>query len=78
MLVLPRLMVPASRSLTTTQSETVGTKPASTGEPNVVGTPATRLRSLTAVGTPCSGGSASPDADGRVGLVGLREGGRPA
>ena len=54
-LVLPRLIVPAASSRSTTSSDTSGTKSAIAAEPNVVRTPAVRLRSLTAVGTPKSG-----------------------
>ena len=47
--------MPAASSARVTPSETSGTKSAKTGEPNVVRTPAVRLRSLMAVGTPYSG-----------------------
>ena len=49
--------MPARRSSVTTLSSTGGTKSANSVEPSVVRTPAVRLRSLIAVGTPNSGGS---------------------
>ena len=51
--------MPADSTASVTASETSGTKSANTGEPNVVRTPAVRLRSLIAVGTPHSGSSAA-------------------
>src|SRR5262245_39604679 len=53
--VLPRLISPASRRRTTTSASTVGTKSANAALPNVVRTPAVRVRSLTATGTPARG-----------------------
>ena len=47
--------MPAASIASVTASETSGTKSAKTGEPKVVRTPAVRLRSLIAVGTPKSG-----------------------
>ena len=47
--------MPAASIASVTASLTSGTKSAKAGEPNAVGTPAVRLRSLIAVGTPCSG-----------------------
>src|SRR5579859_2395041 len=51
------LIVPASRNSRTTLSSYGGTKSGIVAEPNRVGTPATWLRSLIAIGTPSSGGS---------------------
>ena len=47
--------MPAASIERVTPSDTSGTKSANAGEPNVVRTPAVRLRSLIAVGTPYSG-----------------------
>ena len=47
--------MPAASTARVTASETSGTKSAKTAEPKVVRTPAVRLRSLIAVGTPHSG-----------------------
>ena len=47
--------MPAASIERVTPSETSGTKSANAAEPNVVRTPAVRLRSLIAVGTPYSG-----------------------
>src|SRR5690606_7086078 len=63
--VLPRLIAPAARRAATTSASRVGTEPANTVEPCVVRTPAVRVRSLIAIGTPASGGSGSPAATAR-------------
>lgn len=47
--------MPAARMNRTTSASTGGTKSAKAAEPKVVRTPAVRVRSLNAVGTPCSG-----------------------
>ncbi len=49
------LTIPAASIDRVTPSEMSGTKSANAADPNVVRTPAVRLRSLIAVGTPCSG-----------------------
>ncbi len=56
------MIVPAARSRVTRWSSTVGTCSAKAAEPRVARTPATKLRSFTGTGTPCSGDSARPSA----------------
>jgi len=58
--VLPTRIAPAAFSRATAGESVTGTLSASATEPNVVRTPAVLTRSLTANGTPCSGGSGSP------------------
>jgi hypothetical protein len=53
--VLPRLISPASRMSTTMSASTVGTYSAKAAEPKVVRVPAVSVRSLMATGTPASG-----------------------
>jgi hypothetical protein len=53
--VLPSEMSPAARMNRTTSLSAPGTKSANAADPNVVRTPAVIVRSLMAVGTPCSG-----------------------
>ena len=64
-LVLPRLTIPAASIESVTPSETWGTKSRNASDPNVVGTPAVRFRSLIAVGTPRSGPSPGGTAAAR-------------
>ena len=52
--------MPAPSIASVTASETSGTWSANAAEPNVVRTPAVRLRSLIAVGTPNSGDAVRP------------------
>src|SRR5579863_4237469 len=58
--VLPMRIAPAALSRATDGESAAGTLSASATEPKVVFTPAVLTRSLTANGTPCSGGSGSP------------------
>src|SRR6202040_2542491 len=58
--VLPTRIAPAAFSRATAVESAAGTLSASATEPKVVRTPAVLTRSLTANGTPCSGGSGAP------------------
>ena len=65
--------MPAASIDSVTPSETSGTKSRNASDPNLVGTPAVRFRSLIAVGTPHRGPSPAAQR-GRplAGLVGRR------
>src|SRR5690349_11948342 len=52
MLVLPRIGMPAARSLATSVASYGGTQPSRIFEPQVVGRPLVAMTSLTAMGTP--------------------------
>ena len=65
--------MPAASIESVTPSETSGTKSRNASDPNMVGTPAVRFRSLIAVGTPHSGPSPALSAVGPLArLVGRR------
>lgn len=60
--VLPVEITPAACSRSMIRDDVVGTLSAKSGEPFTVGSPAASLVSLCVIGTPCSGGSAAPEA----------------